>query len=147
MKTDMSKLSRQHLQRHIRFSPDKSMRAEASRRLGELNRPTHRPAVVTHRPAVTTSPADLRGMSIEALMLSVIGDPRNSPEDQLRASRGLAEYYRAQEANERQIAARAANERRMLSALREDCRPQGSKPCAVRVTLADGTSVMRHEFR
>jgi hypothetical protein len=43
------------------------------------------------------APVDLRGMSPEAILLSVISDPQNSPAEKLQASHGLAEYYRDRE--------------------------------------------------
>jgi hypothetical protein len=66
----------------------------------EPSRPkAQRPAAsapIAARPAVT-APAGLRGMSPEAMLMSVISDPQNSPDEQLRASRALAEYFRDQE--------------------------------------------------
>jgi hypothetical protein len=53
-------------------------------------------APIAARPAMT-APAGLRGMSPEAMMMSVISDPQNSRADQLRASRCLTEYYRDRE--------------------------------------------------
>ena len=126
MKTDMSKMSRQHLQRTIQFSPDASMRAEAKRRLADLDRP----APMASRPSTATRAAD---DAYEQHLNGLIAS----------ANERVRESARIQAARE----AMPANEKRMLSALRENSRPRGSKLCAVRVTLADGTSVMRHEYR
>ena len=93
-----------------------------------------------------TAPVAPPRRSIEALMLSVIGDPGNTLEEQLRASRGLTAYYRDQEISERQVAAQAANEQRMLASMRAE-RTNGEKLVAVRVTNPDGSVSMTHEFR
>jgi len=122
-KTDMSKLSRQHLQRTIQFSPDKTMRAAAQQRLATLDRPAPRTAPMASRAADDAYEQHLNGL--------------------IALANGRArESARIQAARE----AMPANEKRMLSESMAASR-QGSKLCAVRVTLADGTSVMRHEYR
>ena len=106
METNLTGMTRQHIERVIKFSPDPRFREKARQHLASLSRPpvarastATRPkavrvtAPVAARPAVTP-PVDLRGMSPEAMMMSVIGDPNSSPADQLRASRALTEYFR-----------------------------------------------------